>query len=173
MSTLNQQPEPWLRGPVAGVPPSLQPVACALIASREDVDRAIEGISPEELWARPAGVASIGFHLAHLAGSTDRLLSYARGEALSEAQRADLARERAADEERADAEQLVAAFHEAIDRGLNQLSDTSESTLGEARAVGRAAGSSVLGILFHVGEHAARHAGQIVTTRKIIRENRA
>jgi len=148
-------------------------VAHALIAAREDVDRAIEGVGGEDLWARPGGVASIGFHLAHLAGSTDRLLAYARGESLSENQRAELARERAADAERPEAEQLVTAFHEAIQRGLDQLSATPESTLGESRAVGRAAaGSSVLGLLFHVGEHAARHAGQIVTTRKVVQQNR-
>lgn len=116
------------------------------------------------------GVASLGFHLAHLAHSTDRLLTYARGEALSERQRADLARERAVDEVRPVAEELLTALHRSIDRGLEQLAATAESTLTLPRAVGRAqAASTVLGLLFHAAEHAARHAGQIVTTARLVR----
>ena len=43
---------------------------------------------PEELAVRPGGAASAAFHLVHIAGSIDRLLTYARGEALNETQRA-------------------------------------------------------------------------------------
>ena len=170
MSTPAAPPDPWLRGPVAEIPALLQPVAHAFIAAREDVDRALAGVGSDELWARPAGVASLGFQLAHLAGSTDRLLTYARGEALAEAQRADLARERAIADARPNAEDLVAAFRETIRRALEQLAATGEATLREPRVVGRAqAASTVLGLLFHAAEHAARHAGQIVTTAKIVR----
>lgn len=170
MSTPPSQPDPWLRGPVAGIPALLQPMAYAFIAAREDVDRAVAGLSPDELWARPGGVASVGFHMAHLAGSTDRLLTYARGEALSESQRAALALERAADTTRPNAEEVVGALRETLGRALEQLVVTSEATLTEPRAVGRAqAASTVLGLLFHAAEHAARHAGQIVTTAKVVR----
>lgn len=145
-------------------------MAHAFIAAREDIDRAIEGMDPEDLWARPGGVASIGFHLVHLAFSTDRLLTYARGEALSKDQRDNLARERKADETRPSVEGLVTAFRETIARSLEQLAATAESTLTEPRAVGRAqAASTILGLLFHASEHAARHAGQIVTTAKLVR----
>ena len=37
---------------------------------------------PSLLWTRPAGLASVGFHLQHIAGVIDRLFTYARGEAL-------------------------------------------------------------------------------------------
>ena len=171
MSTPAAQPDPWLRGPFPNVPALLQPFAHAFIAAREDIDRALAGIGSDELWARPSGVASVGFQLAHLAGSTDRLLTYARGEALSEAQRADLAREHAVADVRPSAEELGSAFREIIRRALEQLAVTDESTLTEPRAVGRAqAASTVLGLLFHAAEHAARHAGQIVTTAKLVRE---
>jgi uncharacterized damage-inducible protein DinB len=171
MNTPAVQPEPWLRGPVAGIPALLQPVAHAFVAARESVDRAMTGIGPDELWVRPGGAASLGFHLAHLAGSTDRLLTYARGEALSENQRADLARERGVDETRPKAEELLTAFRETYRVGLEQLAATVESTLNEPRAVGRAqAASTVLGLLFHAAEHSARHAGQIVTTARLIRD---
>ncbi len=169
MNTPAPKPDPWLRGPVAGIPSILQPVAHALIAAREDIDRASADLEPDALWARPGGVASIGFHVAHLAGSTDRLLTYARGEALSDAQRADLARERGVDAARPALVDLTAALHEAVRRGLEQVAATDESTLSQARPVGRAASSTVLGLLFHAADHAARHAGQIVTTAKIVR----
>jgi hypothetical protein len=87
------RPEPWLRGPVPGVSPLLQPAAHAFIMSIEDCEAAVSGLTPDQLWMSPEGAASVGFHLLHLAGSTDRLLTYARGERLSEAQRAMLVAE--------------------------------------------------------------------------------
>ena len=78
--------EVWLRGPVAGVPPMLQPVAHALLQAREEVTAALADFPDALLWERPAGAASVGFHLQHLAGVLERLFSYARGEALSEVQ---------------------------------------------------------------------------------------
>ena len=46
----------------------------------------VEGLTEAEFNARPAGVASVAFHVQHIAGVIDRLFSYARGEALSDAQ---------------------------------------------------------------------------------------
>src|ERR1700675_3648854 len=80
-------PEVWLRGAVPGFPRELMPVAHSLLQVREEIDTVVTPLSHEELWARPGGAASIGFHLKHLAGSLDRLLTYARGESLSEGQR--------------------------------------------------------------------------------------
>ncbi len=170
MSTTPNQPDPWLRGSLAGIPASLQPVAHAFIAAREDIERALAGIGPDELWAQRGGIASPGFHLAHLAGSTDRLLTYARGESLSPGQREALLQERAIGDTRPAVEELVAALNETILRGLAQLAATEEATLSQPRAVGRAQSpSTVLGLLFHAAEHASRHAGQVVTTAKLIR----
>ena len=169
MSTPPASPDPWLRGPVEGIAALLQPVAHALIAAGEDIERAATGLAPEELWARPADVASVGFHIAHLAGSTDRLLTYGRGEALSESQRASLIRERGVGEARPPLEDLLTALRETIHRGLEQLAVTDIATLPEPRAVGRAASSTVLGLMFHAADHAARHAGQVVTTAKVVR----
>lgn len=169
MSTPPVSADPWLRGPVEGIPPLLQPVAHALIAAGEDIDRAAAGIAPDELWARPAEVASVGFHIAHLAGSTDRLFTYARGEALSESQRAALTRERAVAEARPPLEELLTTLRQTLRRGLDQLAVTDVATLTEPRAVGRAATSTVLGLLFHAADHAARHAGQVVTTARVVR----
>ncbi len=53
---------------------------------------------------------------------------------------------------------------------MAQLRATPETTLLEARAVGRAQlPTTVLGLLFHAAEHSQRHAGQVVTTVKIVR----
>lgn len=169
MSTTPNQPDPWLRGPIVGVPAALLPIAQAFIAASEDIERAVVAISPKDLWAQPGGIASLGFHLAHLAGSTDRLLTYARGESLSQNQRDALTRERTIADARPSVEELVANVQQALGRGLDQLSATDETTLSHPRAVGRAQSpSTVLGLLFHAAEHAARHAGQIVTTAKLL-----
>ncbi|MGE0360312.1 MAG: DinB family protein [Vicinamibacterales bacterium] len=166
-------PEPWLRGPIAGVPAVLQPAAHALVMALEDCERAASGLTVEELWASPGGAAPVGFHLRHLVGSTDRLLTYARGASLDAAQRAALAAEAAPGEPRPTAAQLVAAWRAAVDAALAQLRATPEASLGDAREVGRAKlPSTVLGLLFHAAEHASRHTGQVVTTAKIVRFDR-
>lgn len=163
-------PEPWLRGPVPGIPAPLQPVGHAFVMAREDVEGALRGVSHEELWMSPSGMTPLGFHVAHLSGSTDRLLTYARGLALDDAQKAALGRERAITVECPPVDALVASWKLTVDRALAQLAATPEATLGDARAVGRAQlPSTVLGLLFHAAEHAARHTGQIVTTARLVR----
>lgn len=167
MSTL---PEPWLRGPVEGIPRPLQPAAHALIMALEDTTAAASGLSAERLWERPGGAASIGFHLMHLAGATDRLFTYARGEALSADQRAELSREQAPGDPLPPLDVLLAEWNAIVRRALAQLASTDESALGEPRCVGRARlPSTTLGLLFHAAEHASRHTGQLVTTARILR----
>ncbi len=163
------RPEPWLRGPVPGIPELLQPAAHALIMSIEDCEQAASGLTREQLWARPGDAASVGFHLVHLAGSTDRLLTYARNERLNEAQRAVLLAESVVDPEHTTAD-LLSRWRAAVDVALAQLAATSDAALMEVRTVGRAQlPTTVLGLLFHAAEHASRHTGQVVTTAKIVR----
>jgi uncharacterized damage-inducible protein DinB len=163
-------PEPWLRGPLPGVPPTLQPAAHAFVMAREDVDAAVADLTIDQLWLAPGGIAPVGFHLAHLAGSTDRLLTYARGETLSGTQREALACERTVATTRPPVQQLLDAWHEVITAALQQLASTSETILSQPRTVGRAQlPSTVLGLLFHAAEHASRHVGQVVTTSKLVR----
>ena len=161
-------PEVWLRGPIPGVPESVQPVAHALLQSLEDVAAAAAGLPTAQLWLQPGGAASVGFHLLHLAGSTDRLFTYARGEALTDEQRQQLERERAPQPASSDA--LVAAYRGVIEGAVVQLRRTPPGTLPRRRAVGRARlPSTVRGLLFHAAEHAQRHTGQVVTTARIVR----
>jgi DinB superfamily len=160
------QPEVWMRGPVPDVPPLLQPAAHALLQCLEEVRAVVGPLSTGHLWARPGGAASVGFHVRHAVGSLDRLLTYARGEEFSEAQRSYLAAE---GEPGAPAGDLVAAFERQVERALEQIRHTDDTTLLEPRGVGRLQlPSTVLGLLFHAAEHTQRHAGQIATTAKIV-----
>jgi hypothetical protein len=164
--------EAWLRGPVAGVPPLLMPVAHMLQHALDDATQALEGLSPDQIWASRGGAASVGYHVRHLAGALDRLFTYARGEALNDAQRGALAREGQAGASAADGPALIAEMQAAIAMGLDQLRRTDEGTLLDPRSVGRKQiPTTVLGLLVHGGEHAARHAGQAVTTARLVRSS--
>jgi uncharacterized damage-inducible protein DinB len=161
-------PEFWLRGPVDGVPPALMPAAHAFLQTLEDVERVTADLSNEQLWLSPGGAASIGFHLMHLSGSTDRLLTYARGELLNDSQKAAFKAESAPSS--ADVASLLADLRRAIEAAMTQLRATPPASVHDARAVGRAAlPTTVLGLLFHAAEHSQRHAGQVVTTAKVVR----
>ena len=70
---MRAQSESWLRGPIAGVHPMLMPAAHALLQTMADAEAATAGLSVEELWKLPGTAAPIGFHLKHLAASTEAL----------------------------------------------------------------------------------------------------
>lgn len=170
----NPTPEPWLRGPMPGISAMLQPVAFAFVTAQEDVETAVLGLSTNQLWRRIGNAASVGFHLIHLAGSTDRLLTYARAEPLIEVQRAALKREREVAGIGPPIEGLLRDWADVVGAALHQLSTTPNDLLSVPRFVGRARlPSTVLGLLYHAAEHAARHTGQIVTTAKILRSEAA
>ncbi len=161
--------EAWLRGPVAGVPPVLQPVAHALLQARDEVDALAADFPDARLWDRPAGVASVGFHLRHLVGVLDRLTTYARGEMLQTAQITALAAEEVPDAALT-AAGLAAAFGTAVNQALAQLRATDPSSVFDARGVGRAAlPSTALGLLVHAAEHTMRHVGQLTVTARVVR----
>jgi hypothetical protein len=172
--------EYWLRGPVVGIPALLQPVAHALLQSRDEVNALMEGFPEERLWDRPGGVAPPGFHLQHLAGVLDRLLTYAKGDVLSPRQLGELAAEggslgvgggedsggMAGGGELAG---LLERYNRQIDNALLQLAATPELSLTEPRGVGRArVPSTIGGLLFHAAEHSMRHTGQLLVTVRIL-----
>jgi uncharacterized damage-inducible protein DinB len=167
-------PEVWLRGPVTDCPAELMPVAHSLMQIREEIAAIVPSLSLEQLGRRPGGAASVRFHLLHLGGSLDRLLTYARGESLSAAQRKALEEEEDARSEPIAPGVLLELVERAIDRALEQVRSTPVATLLEPRLVGRSGlPSTVLGLLFHAAEHAQRHAGQIATTAKIVLNERS
>jgi uncharacterized damage-inducible protein DinB len=160
--------EVWLRGPVAGYAPGLQPVVHSLKQALEDADREVAAATAEEIWSAPGGATSAGFHLLHMANALDRLMTYARGEALSPEQRRTAAGETEAGP--LPTEELILQVRNAIEAALEQLKTTPESLLDEPRGVGRQQlPSTVRGIVFHAAEHTTRHAGQAITTLRIVR----
>lgn len=185
--------EEWLKGPVEGIPALLQPTAHALLQVRKELHALMEGFPDELLWSRPAGVASVGFHLQHLTGVLDRLFTYARGEQLSEAQLAALKAEGLASAQPQETPRempqepspkatwgmvpsigpisgiLVVHFDLQVEKALAQLSATDPGTLTDTRYVGRARiPSTVIGLLMHATEHTTRHYGQLLVTARIL-----
>ena len=164
--------EVWLRGPVDGILPLLQPAAHTILQVGEDVLPIVADLTPGQLWARPGGVAAIGFHLLHLPGSLDRLLTYSRGAALAPEQFDYLAAERTAHEDRPELPRLLARFATGIAAGVAYLGSVPEASLLLPREVGRKRlPSTTLGLIFHAAEHSSRHAGQIVTLNQLVRRS--
>jgi len=162
-------PEVWQRGPVAGYEPLLMPVVHALMQVREDLEGLVPLIPSKNVWMRPGGAASIGFHVRHAGGALDRLFTYARGELLTDAQRAALREEGAPGDPPASLDSVVSDVGQIIDRALKQLADTPKESLLDERKLGRAGlPTTVLGLLFHAAEHSTRHVGQAITTAKIV-----
>lgn len=163
-------PEAWLRGPVDGVAPLLQPSAHALIQASEELAAAVAGLPATAIWANPGSVASLGFHLRHIAASTDRLLTYARGHVLTPEQLRELAEEKAPGTPPVEGPALLAHAQSRIQGALDAYRRVDPATLFEPRSVGkRRLPTTVFGLLAHIGEHAMRHTGQVVTTARILR----
>ncbi|MDA8021185.1 MAG: DinB family protein [Thermoanaerobaculia bacterium] len=142
-------------------------MAHALLQVLDEIERGTAKLAESDVWRSPGNVASIGFHLRHLAGSTDRLLTYARGVELSDPQREELATE--SSDQQPPLADLLARLRDVFDRAVEQLRATPQAEIYEAREVGRARlPSSAHGLLFHAAEHAQRHCGQIVTTVKLL-----
>lgn len=162
--------EAWLRGPLPDVSFLLTPAAHALLQASVDIERAAATLTAEEVWATPGGAPSVGFHLRHIAGSIDRLLTYARGRQLGAEQLRALSAESVPGEPAEDAVALVRTAAARIEDVLHALRSTPDQTLAEPREVGRAKlPSTVFGLLFHIAEHTQRHTGQVVTTARIVR----
>jgi uncharacterized damage-inducible protein DinB len=160
--------EPWLRGTHSEVAAVPRAVLHAFEQAAEDVDAWCVELTDAELAATPYGLPSIAFQLRHIAGSLERLLTYAEGHALSEPQLAALQSE-GGREVSVDAlfEQFAAALKLSSERVRNL--GANSAALQQARTVGRKnLPTTVAGLLVHVAEHTQRHVGQAITTAKIL-----
>ena len=162
--------EPWLNGPIEGVPPHLMPVFHSFAMVREDLARYTEGLTTEDVWRRTGSLPSLGFHLRHIAHSVDRLVTYLCGDQLSEAQIAALKQE---GEPGASLQELLAAIDAQLSAAEARLRTVPKDSMEEPRYIGKKRlPSTVLGLLVHVAEHTQRHLGQAITTAKLARETR-
>jgi hypothetical protein len=158
--------EPWLRGTLGEVDAMRRQVLHALELAGEDVERWCAGLSDAEVNARPFGVASVAFHLRHIVGSLDRLLTYAEGGVLSGAQMDALQGEM---DDGASAEIVLAEVRAGLGEARRRVRMISAGSYEEPRGVGRARlPSTVGGLLIHCAEHTQRHVGQVVTTARVV-----
>jgi hypothetical protein len=160
----------WPRRPVDGVTPLLQPVAHVLVHAKQELPRVLRDLSSDQLWTKPAGVPSIGFHLAHLAGNLDRLLAHAHGRQLTAAQRELLSEEGIVAAQRPGLPDLLGRLDIVLDDALAYLRTLSPERLLESREIGEGGPfATVFDLLSSAAEHTSRHLGQIATTSKIVR----
>jgi len=163
-------PEPWLRGGLTEIPAVIRAVVHALELAGEDVQRWCGELTDAEVNQQPSGIASVAFHVRHIARSIDRLLTYAEGRALSEEQLQALRTEM---EPGATREALFGELNFALEESGRRLRSFSSANLEEARTVGKKQLPTTLGgLLVHIADHTQRHVGQAITTAKIVRAAR-
>ena len=158
--------EPWLRGTLAEEDAVRRGVLHALELAREDVARWCSEFTGEQLEAQPFGLPPVAFQMRHIARSLDRLLTYAEGRKLNDAQLEALESEMQPSGSR---EIVFAEFEGGIDSAMLRIKAIPPGSYDKARWVGRGElPSSVGGLLVHCADHAQRHIGQLVTTAKIV-----
>ena len=164
-------PEPWLRGTFAEVPAVGRGVLHALELALEDAKKWCDGLSDAQLHARPAGLPSVALQLRHIAGSLDRLLTYAEGRALSEEQLQVL---KAEANPEGSTQELLAELEAAISHGSMRVRALASENPSLPRAVGSKGLPTTLGgLLVHIADHTQRHVGQAITTAKLVSASKA
>jgi uncharacterized damage-inducible protein DinB len=160
-------PEPWLRGALSDVHPLIMPVLFSFQQVREDIRTHTSGLTDEQVWKQVGGLPPLGFHLRHIAGSVDRLVTYLSGEQLSEEQLLFLRQEAIAGPS---LHELLQAVDTSLDLAEARVRSINPQTVYDARLVGRRKlPTTVVGLLVHLAEHTQRHLGQAITTAKFLK----
>jgi uncharacterized damage-inducible protein DinB len=162
--------EPWLRQTFVDLPYVHRAVLHALQLAEEDLQQWCAGLTQAEFNARPAGIASVAFHIRHIARSLDRLLTYAEGRQLNEEQMAALKSELAPGA-------VPAEVFKELGETLEKAASRVRALLGQDLEATRMVGRELLpttpgGLLVHLAEHTQRHVGQAITTAKVVRAAR-
>ena len=162
--------EPWLRGTYADVPAAGRAVLHALDLAVDDIAKWTAGLTDAEVRSAPLGLTPIAYHLRHIARSTDRILAYAEGNQLTAEQLVALKAESTGEESLAE---LIAEVEISFSSAADRIRTLATADLNTPRFVGRKQlPTSIGGALIHVADHTQRHAGQIVTTAKVIKASR-
>lgn len=157
-----------MRGYLADLDPVIAAVLYSLQQVREDVERWTTGLTEAQVWHQLGEVAPVGFQLRHMAGSIDRLMTYALGGALTEAQLAALK----AESGRGDVSlaELRDLLEGSIQRAETAVRASEPSRFGEVRKLGRKRIPTTLaGLLIHAAEHTQRHLGLLIAAVKVAR----
>jgi hypothetical protein len=165
MPPLIDEPEPWMRGIVPDIDPVIGHLLRASEHIREDLEHAIAPLTVEQLWSRPHGMTSAGFHTKHLAGSIERLCTYLEGHQLSAEQLAALKTESIGDES---AEALITAVQNALAKYEDLVRALSPEHFGDVREIGRKRlQTTSISLAIHIAEHSQRHVGQAISAAKL------
>ncbi len=163
--------EPWLRGTHTDLPAVGRAALHALDLALDDHTKWTEGLTDAEVHAQPLGLPSVAFHLRHIAGSTDRLLSYAEGNQLTSEQLGAFKAEQSGEEPLV---ALLAEVEASFSNAADRVRVLATANLDTFRGVGRKQlPTSIGGALIHVADHTQRHTGQVVTTAKVLKAIRS
>lgn len=166
--------EPWLRGTHSDMPAAGRAVLHALDLALEDLTKWTVGLTDAEIHAQPLGLPPIAFLLRHIAGSTDRILTYAEGEQLSAEQLASPKIEQGGEGKQESLAELLAEVEASFRNAADRIRVLATADLNTPRFVGRKQlPTSIGGALIHVADHTQRHVGQVVTTAKVLKALRA
>ena len=156
-----------MRGIIEGVNPVVGHLLRAVEQLREDAERAIGDLTVAQIWARPHGMTSAGFHAKHLAGSTQRLSTYLAGRQLSEEQLTAIDAEGGGGETAAE---LLALIHAALDGYLKIVRGLNSEDFVTVREVGRKRYRvTAISLAIHIAEHGQRHIGGMIAAGKLAR----
>jgi hypothetical protein len=161
-----KQPEPWMRGIVDGVDPVIGHLLRAADQIHEDAAAAIGDLTPAQLWSKPHGMTSAGFHAKHLAGSTERLSTYLAGKQLTAEQLAAIGKE-------GEGAETTTELLTSIDAALNDyrklLQALSPNDFAAVREIGRKRyQTTAISVAIHIAEHAQRHIGGMIAAAKVL-----
>jgi uncharacterized damage-inducible protein DinB len=135
--------------------------------AREDLAFHTAGLTPEQVWERPHGLAPLGFHLRHIGGSIERLMTYVDGGQLSEEQLSALKTEMTPGASR---EELLEQIDRVTAAAESRIRSIDPARLRDPRGVGRKQlPTTVIGLLVHIAEHTQRHVGQAIASAKLVR----
>jgi uncharacterized damage-inducible protein DinB len=162
--------EPWLRGTHTEVDALRRQVLHALELAAEDATRWASPLTESELHACPHNLPSVAFQMRHMVRSLDRLLTYAEERPLTDGQLAALKTEH----EPSPPEALFSGFHACLRQAMRRVLAMNPDEYELIRHVGRDRLPTTLGgLLIHCAEHTQRHAGQMITTAKVVLALRA
>ncbi len=159
--------EPWLSGTHTDVPAAGRAVLHALELALDDLRKWTDGLTDAEIHSAPLGLTPIALHLRHIAGSVDRILTYAEGNQLSSAQLTALKAESAGAEP---LNELLANIEAVFTTAATRIRALASADLDTPRTVGRKQlPTSLGGALIHVADHTLRHVGQVIVTAKAVK----
>ena len=157
-----------MRGAIAGVDPLVAPVLYSFQQATEDLAFYTDGLTAGQIWERPYGFGSVGYHIRHIAGSTARLMAYAQGRQLNQQELEELESEDLPAGPGRD--ELLSVLEGAFRAAEAVVRAIPASSLAEPREVGRRRfPTTVIGLLTHIAEHTQRHVGQAISAAKLVR----